>query len=197
MPVTIPSTQRTSSPLYLEAGQCYFTVMQRPDSVRPKLNMPRVEIIVAMTKDKVIGSGEYLPWHLPEDLQLFKQLTMGYTLLMGRKTYASIGRPLPGRNNIVLSRSQVEFPGVQVCNSFMAGLTAAAQYGNQVFVIGGAEPYRKALPLASELHISWVKDVVPGDVHFPDFDLDEWIVCKEVDYSDFRYVHYQRKEASY
>ena len=150
-----------------------------------------------MTKDQVIGSGADLPWHLPADLQLFKQLTMGYTLLMGRKTYASIGRPLPGRNNIVLSRSQDGFPGVQVCDSFMAGLNAAAQYGNQVFVIGGAELYRKALPIASDLHISWVKDVVLGDVYFPDFDLDKWVVCKELDYSAFHYARYQRNEASY
>lgn len=147
-----------------------------------------------MTKDQVIGSGEDLPWHLPEDLQLFKQLTMGCTLLMGRKTYASIGRPLPGRNTIILSRSRDELPGVQVCDSFIAGLTAATQYSNQVFVIGGTELYRKALPIASELHISWIKDSVPGDVYFPEFDFTNWIVCEEVEHPGFCYKRYRRKD---
>ena len=187
------ANKRASSPLYLQAAQCYFTDMQRLDSIISKPNMPQVAIIVAMTENHVIGSAKNIPWHLPEDLQLFKHLTMGRTLIMGRKTHTSIGRPLPGRNNIVLSRTQEGLPGVEVCDSFIAGLTAAAQYGNQVFVIGGAELYRKALPIASEVHISWVKDVFPGDVYFPDFDLEEWIVCKDVDYSAFHYVHYQRK----
>ena len=156
--------------------------------------MPQVAIIVAMTENHVIGSAENIPWHLPEDLQLFKRLTMGCTLLMGRKTYTSIGHPLPGRDTIVLSRSRDALPGIQICNSFMAGLTAATQLGNQVFVVGGTELYRKALSIASELHISWVKDFIPGDVYFPEFDLEEWIVCKEVDYTGFCYRHYRRKE---
>jgi len=152
-----------------------------------------VAIIVAMTKDRVIGAGEALPWHLPEDLQLFKQLTMGCTIIVGRKTYASIGRPLPERHNIVLSRSQIELPDVQVCASFIAGLTTAAQLGHPVFVIGGEELYRKALPIASELHISWIKDAVPGDVYFPEFDLADWIACEEADHPGFHYTHYRRK----
>jgi len=146
-----------------------------------------------MTRDRVIGSGANLPWHLPEDLQLFKRLTMGCTIIMGRKTYASIGRPLPGRHSIVLSHSQDEFPGVQLCDSFIAGLTAAAQLGQSIFVIGGAELYRKALPIASELHISRIKDAVPGDVYFPEFDRADWISCEEVDYPAFHYTLYRRK----
>jgi len=167
--------------------------MQRLNDITSQPNMPQVAIIVAMTEDQIIGSGEDLPWHLPEDLQLFKHLTMGSTLIMGRKTHTSVGRPLPGRNNIVLSHSQDKLPGVQVCDSFIAGLTAATQYGNQVFVIGGAELYQKALPIASELHISWIKDAVHGDVYFPEFDRADWIPCEEVDYTRFRYTHYQRK----
>ena len=106
--------------------------------------MPQVAIIVAMTKDRVIGTGNGLgnglPWHLPEDLQIFKHLTMGSAIIMGRKTHATIGRPLPGRHNIVLSRCQEELPGVQLCKSFAAGLTSAAQIGRPVFVIGGDTP---------------------------------------------------------
>ncbi len=147
-----------------------------------------------MTSDRVIGSGDGLPWHLPEDLQLFKRLTMGCTVIMGRKTYASIGRPLPGRHNIVLSRSQKEVPGVQFCDSFMAGLTASSRLGRLVFVIGGEELYHKALPIASELHISWVNADVSGDKYFPEFDLADWIPCEDEAHPEFRYIHYRRKD---
>jgi dihydrofolate reductase len=167
--------------------------MQRPNDVPSQPSLPQVAIIVAMTRNRVIGSGRKLPWHLPEELQLFKQLTMGCTIIMGRKTYTSIGHPLQGRHSIVLSRTQDELPGVQVCDSFIAGLTAAAQMGHPVFVIGGAELYRKALSIASDLHISWVKNDVPGDVFFPEFDLAEWSTSKEVDYTGFLYTLYRRK----
>lgn len=146
-----------------------------------------------MTGKRVIGSGGRLPWHLGEDLQLFKRLTMGATLIMGSKTHASIGRPLPGRTNIVLSRARPELPGVQVCESFGHALSAAAQLGRPVFVVGGAELYRKALPMAAHLHVSWVKEEHAGDVLFPAFDLADWSACEEQDYPGFRYVHYRRK----
>ena len=170
--------------------------MQRQDDVGLQPGMPRVAIIVAMTKDQVIGSGDTLPWHLPDELQLFKRLTMGCTVIMGRKTYASIGRPLPGRHNIVLSRSRKELPGVQISGNFMACLTAAAHQGRPVFIIGGEELYRKALPIASELHISWVKDAVSGDKCFPGFDLTDWTPCDDQVHQGFRYTHYRRKASS-
>lgn len=162
--------------------------------VSPQPNIPHVAIIVAMSRDRIIGSCGSLPWHLPEDLQLFKHLTMGCTIIMGRKTYTSMGRPLPGRHNIVLSRSRDGLPGVQVCANFMAGLTAAAQLGRKVFIIGGEELYRKTLPIASELHISWVKHSVSGNVRFPELDLENWIVCESVEHVGFRYTRYQRKD---
>lgn len=167
--------------------------MHRQRDTTSQPGIPKVAIIVAMTKDRVIGSGKDLPWHLPEDLQLFKSLTMGGTIIMGRKTHAAIGRPLPGRHNIVLSHSQNKLPGVQLCNSFMSGLIAAAQLGRPAFVIGGAELYRKTLPITSELHISWVKETVPGDVYFPEFDLAGWAVCEDEDHQGFHYKHYRRK----
>jgi dihydrofolate reductase len=166
---------------------------QRDTTSHP--GIPKVAIIVAMTKDRVIGSGKDLPWHLPEDLQLFKSLTMGGTIIMGRKTHAAIGRPLPGRHNIVLSRSQEELPGVEFCKSFVAGLTSAAQFGRPVFVIGGAELYQRALPIASELHISWVNGTVSGDVYFPEFDLADWSIYEEKGHQGFHYRHYKRKES--
>ncbi len=182
------------SPLYPWPYQCYRIAMRKINQRASQPNIPSVAIIVAMTKDLVIGSGQTLPWALPEDLQLFKRLTMGSTIIMGYKTHASIGHPLPGRHNIVLSRSKRTLPGVQVCDSFTAGLRAAAQEGRPVFVIGGEELYLRALPIAAELHVSWVKGTITGDKHFPDFDPADWITCKSKDYSGFHYVHYRRKE---
>ena len=156
---------------------------------------PEVAIVAAMTRDRVIGLGDRLPWDLPEDLHLFKRLTIGGTVVMGRKTYQSIGQPLPKRQNIVLSRSLTDLPGVIVCNSFTEGLETGRQFGQPVFILGGAELYRKALPIASGLHISWVKGSFAGSVYFPEFDLAEWMVVEEQDYSGFRYVKYLRKSA--
>lgn len=170
--------------------------MQRQDDDTTLAGMPDLAIIVAMTRDRIIGSGGSLPWHLREDLQLFKRLTAGGTLIMGRKTHASIGRPLPGRHNIVLSRSSQKIPGVLQCDNFKSGLRAAAQQGRPIFVIGGAQLYRKALMIATELHVSWVKDDYTGDVYFPEFDLADWCSCEECDYPGFRYVRYHRKVGS-
>jgi dihydrofolate reductase len=166
-------------------------------------HVPEVAIIVAMTRDLVIGSGGSLPWHLPEELQLFKNLTMGRTVIMGRKTYATIGQPLQGRYNIVLSHNialshnQEEIPGVQLCESFIAGLTAAAQIGDPIFILGGEDVYRKALPIAAELHISWIKGNFKGDRFFPRLDFSEWNTCTEEDYPDFHYIHYRRRKTEY
>ena len=169
--------------------------MKSPLSNQSRMNLPSVSIIVAMTSEQVIGCQQGLPWHLPEDLHLFKQKTLGKTVIMGRKTYQSIGHPLPGRHNIVLSREPAVIAGVQVCNSFIEGLTEAASYQKPVFVIGGKEVYKKALPIASELHISWVDENVEGNIHFPPFDLEDWSVKSIRDFSGFRHIHYQRINA--
>lgn len=170
--------------------------MQQTFDITTQPGVPLVSIIAAMTRDRVIGTGHTLPWYLPDDLRLFRRLTMGCTVIMGHRTYLSIGHPLPGRHNIVLSRSQRELPGVRICNNFMAGLTAAAQLGHQLFVIGGEELYRKSLPIASELHISWVKAAVQGDRYFPEFDLADWTPCTTEDHPGFCYRHYRRKTGS-
>jgi len=156
--------------------------------------LPTVSLIAAMTEDRVIGQGNTLPWDLPEDLQIFKKLTVGNTVIMGRKTFDSIGKPLPERFNIVLSRELGQGPGVQICPNFSEGLISAAKHQKPIFIIGGAELYRKALPIASEMHISWIEQKVPGDVFFPDFDLSEWTVLQETNYPGFTYIHYRRKE---
>jgi dihydrofolate reductase len=126
----------------------------------------RLELIVAMDPDGVIGRDNQLPWHLPDDLRYFKRVTTGHTLVMGRRTFESIGRPLPNRRNLVLSRQPGwRCPGVEVFPDLDAALTAAGP--GPVFIIGGAELFRAALPRAAVLHLTRVHQRHPGDVLFP------------------------------
>lgn len=133
-----------------------------------------VSIIVAIAEGGVIGRDGKLPWHLPADLARFKRLTMGHTILMGRRTYQSIGRPLPGRQAIVLSRSTGFRPaGVQVAADWEQALRAAPA-DRELFAIGGVAVYRLALPIARRLYITRVHQPVAGDVLFPTCDFQQW-----------------------
>ncbi|MGD9018699.1 MAG: dihydrofolate reductase [Desulfuromonadales bacterium] len=156
--------------------------------------VPEVAIIAAMTQDRVIGLGDGLPWDLPEDRQLFKNLTTGSTVIMGRRTYQSINHPLADRLNIVLSRTLTDLPGVTVCKSLIEGLEVAGRFGRPVFIIGGAGLYREALPVASVLHISWVGKPFDGNVHFPEFDLADWTLVEQKGYPGFHYERYLRQK---
>lgn len=125
--------------------------------------------VAAMASNRVIGADGKIPWHLPEDLRWFKELTMGGTLLMGRVTFDSIGRPLPGRRTIVLSRQQgLVLPGITVIGSLGELRNAGVQ--GEVFVVGGAEIYRIALPYCRDLYLTEVKREVEGDRRFPVFE---------------------------
>jgi dihydrofolate reductase len=142
----------------------------------------RVSIIVAVAENGVIGRGGALPWHLPDDLKRFKQLTMGHAIVMGRKTWESIGRPLPGRKMIVVTRQADYRPhGVHVAASLDDALhTARAAGDDEAFVIGGAEIYRHALPLADRLYFTRVHAAVEGDTQFPNWDDGNWrLVSRE------------------
>jgi len=156
------------------------------------MECPELTIVVAMTKKQVIGHKGRLPWYIAEDLRLFKELTSGQTLIMGRQTFLSIGRPLPDRRNLVVSRSLPAMPGIEVCRSFADALRRAAADGKKVFAIGGAEVYRQALPLASSLVISWVRGDYTGDTYFPDFDLTAWSVETIEEYPEFSRVWYKK-----
>lgn len=125
--------------------------------------------IVAMSPQRVIGAEGRIPWHIPEDLKFFKRTTLGHAVLMGRKTYESIGKPLPGRENIVLSRS-ADFPGVRMVQSLDD--VSEPSDGRQLYVIGGAELYAALLPRCSELLLTRVAVDVPGDTFFPAFETD-------------------------
>ncbi|MGB5260434.1 MAG: type 3 dihydrofolate reductase [Gammaproteobacteria bacterium] len=142
----------------------------------------KISIIVAMADNRVIGNDNRLPWHLPADLKHFKATTLGKPIIMGRKTWESIGRPLPGRTNIVVTRD-IHYPadGCVVVHSLDAALAAAAGH-DEVMVIGGAEFYRQVLPQASTLYLTLVHDEFEGDVFFPALEGGEW--C-EVEREDF------------
>jgi len=120
-----------------------------------------------MAENRVIGNEGTIPWHLPEDFKFFKATTMGHAILMGRKTYESIGKPLPGRENIVLSRTMPETQGITVIRS-LDELNEPTD-GRDLFVIGGEEIYRLLLPKVQELYVTRVKTIVDGDTHFPEF----------------------------
>lgn len=153
-----------------------------------------------MDRDRVIGRGGDMPWHLPADLAHFKQTTMGKSVIMGRKTYQSISRPLPGRQNIVISR-QVDFlaTGCQVADSLDRGLGLAQT--TEVMIIGGGEIYRLAMPIASRLIITQVDTrVIGGQVWFPEIKLSVWRelhrqrrVADKPNAFDLEFVEYQKK----
>ncbi|MCU0607771.1 MAG: dihydrofolate reductase [Candidatus Edwardsbacteria bacterium] len=155
--------------------------------------MPKRIIIVAMTRGRVIGRGGRMPWHLSDDLKLFKAATFGNTVVMGRKTFESIGRPLPNRNNIVISGTMAPVPGVTVCPTFEDALRAADGIGRDVFFIGGAAVYQRALALAEELRVSWVDGDHEGDTLFPEFDPDRWEKVSERPFPGFTHASYRRK----
>ncbi len=131
--------------------------------------MPLLTAIVAMTRSRVIGRGGGLPWHLPEDLAFFKRTTLGHPVVMGRATFDAIGRPLPRRRNIVLTRNPAwSAPGVEVIHA-PAELAALPDLGPRVFIIGGAAVYREFLPALDEILVSHLAAEYPGDTRFPEF----------------------------
>ena len=142
----------------------------------------KISVIVAMADNGVIGNQNRLPWHLPADLKHFKATTMGKPIIMGRKTWESIGRPLPGRTNIVVTRDpDYVADGCVVVHGIDAALAAAAD-ADEVMVIGGAEFYRQVLPRASTLYLTLVHDSFEGDAFFPELDGREW---RELTREDF------------
>ena len=134
----------------------------------------RLALIVAMAENRVIGRDNRLPWKLSADLRHFKALTMGKPVIMGRNTHESIGKPLPGRSNIVLTRDRrYRAPGCQVVHSLEQALQAAAGHP-EVMVIGGAELYRQTLQRAERLYLTLVKAEPAGDARFPELDASQW-----------------------
>jgi dihydrofolate reductase len=160
----------------------------------------RISIIAAVARNRAIGRDNAMPWRLPEDLKRFRRLTMGHAVIMGRKTFESIGRPLAGRNNIVISRARDWSPaGCVVVHSLESAL-AAVEAPSEAFVIGGAQIYALALPHAGRLHMTEIERDFEGDAFFPEFDRSLW---REVDRErhaaagsagfDYAFVDYERE----
>ncbi len=134
-----------------------------------------ISLVVACGRNNVIGSGGGIPWHVPADLKQFKSLTMGKPIIMGRKTYQSIGRPLPGRTNIVITRDpEFAAEGIQISDSLDAALEQAGALGDEIMIIGGGEIYEAALPMAKRIYMTRIELEPEGDVFFPTIDGADW-----------------------
>ena len=143
------------------------------------MHRPTISLIWAMDENRLIGKENALPWHLPADMQWFRQQTMGKPILMGRKTFESIGKPLPGRVNIVMTRQQnVTIEGCHVVNS-LADAQAALPDTEEIMVIGGAEIYAQALPVAGKLYYTRIHHAFDGDAWFPELNMDPWRMIHE------------------
>lgn len=162
--------------------------------------MTRLALIAAVAKNGIIGRNNTLPWRLPDDLKRFKALTLGHPIIMGRKTWESLGRPLPGRENIVLTRDRnYQAAGCRVVHSLEEALAACGE-ADTAFVIGGGEFYALTLPFADVLHLTEVQAKVEGDASFPAFDRQRFIeterehhAADEAHACAFDFVTYQKK----
>ena len=156
--------------------------------------MSAFKAIAAMSENRVIGRGKEIPWHIPEDFKWFKETTMGHVLVMGRRTFESIGKALPGRETMVLTRGEFSHPDVTVIRSLDE--VAPRLEGRDGFIAGGAQVYEQALPRCSDLFLTLVKHEVEGDVFFPEFEdqFTEVAVLREE--VEFRIVHYRNHELS-
>ncbi|WP_417582352.1 dihydrofolate reductase [Nitrincola sp.] len=166
-----------------------------------------LSIIVAQSQNRVIGVNNKLPWYLPEDLKYFKRITQGKPIIMGRKTYESIGRPLPGRTNIVITRdSAYQVPGIKVVHTLEQALELAEQQSlvdgsEEALVIGGSEIYALTLPQADRLYLTQVHAQIDGDAFFPELDKHQWQEMLRQDFSadgpnpyDYSFIVYQRAD---
>lgn len=152
-----------------------------------------ISIIVAIATNGVIGCHNRLIWHISEDLKRFKSLTMGHPIVMGRKTFASIGRALPGRQNIVISRDKaLKIDGVDVVASMEEAIKIAST-DSEIFIIGGGEIYHLALPLASKLYVTQVEQSPQGDTFFPEIDENEWLETHREEHEGFAFIDYSRR----
>jgi dihydrofolate reductase len=160
-----------------------------------------ISFIVAMDQNGAIGKDNQLPWHLPEDLKFFKRVTMGHAIAMGRKTHESIGRVLPGRENIVITRQpNYQCEDCTVFYSIDEFVTYCQKQTNEIFVIGGAEIFRETFPFSDKLYITYIHESFAGDTFFPPFNQEDWILTSvekgnknEQNPYDYEFRIYDRK----
>mgnify|MGYP001550207048 CR=1 FL=1 len=161
-----------------------------------------ISLIVAVSENNVIGRDNDLPWHLPDDMKFFREKTRGHPIILGRKNYESIGRPLPGRRNIVVSRdSSLKIEGCEVVGSVEEAMELASEgEADEVFVIGGGQIYKQAFKLADRIYLTRVHAEIEGDVFFPEIDPEEWELVSQKDHEvdeqhayGFTFEEYRRR----
>ena len=139
----------------------------------------KISVIAAMSQNRVIGRDGSLPWHLPTDLARFKSITTGHTVIMGRKTYESVGKPLPNRRTIIITRNNdYQCAGVFIAHSLDEALDHAA-HEDEIFILGGETVYRIALPRADRLYLTIIHATIEGDTYFPNLDFDDWKLVED------------------
>lgn len=150
-----------------------------------------ITFVVAMDLNRVIGKGNTIPWHIPSDLKRFRAITTGKTVVMGRKTFESIGRPLKDRTNVVLSKNyDLRYDGAIVVDSVDKVLKLTTRYDKEIMVIGGSYVYELFIPYVDMIHLTVIPYVFDGDVKFPDMDLRKWNVCECETIEDEKYISY-------
>lgn len=165
--------------------------LRRSTFALQRWNLKHFKAIAAMSENRVIGRGNQIPWHLPDDFKWFKQLTTGNVLVMGRKTFESIGKPLPNRTTIVVSRSGFSHPGVTTVGDWKD--IDNSKEVREVFICGGAQIYAQTLGQCSDLYLTVVKRVVEGDAFFPEFENDFELVEEVRDTPEFKILHYRNR----
>ncbi|MFY4776836.1 dihydrofolate reductase [Metabacillus sp. RGM 3146] len=163
-----------------------------------------ISFLLAMDKNRLIGKDNDLPWRLPADLAYFKKVTMGHKIVMGRKTFESMGRPLPGRDNIILTRDpSFEQEGAEVIHSAEAFLKQVQESEEEIFVIGGAEIFKWFLPYCERMYITEIGEEFEGDRYFPEVDEGEWEVNSRIkgikdekNPYDYEFLIYNRKQTN-
>ena len=154
--------------------------------------MTRITLIAALGSNRVIGRDGEMPWHLSEDLKHFKRTTMGHPIVMGRKTFESIGRVLPGRRTIVITRQQGwSHPGVETAHSLPEALSLAGP-GDEVFIVGGGEVYAEAMPFAQRMVLTEVDESPEGDTWFPEWSPKQWREVAREPHEGFEIATYER-----
>jgi dihydrofolate reductase len=162
-----------------------------------------LSIIAAVAQNNIIGKNNKLVWHMPADLRYFKNTTMGHTMIMGRKTFESFGKPLPGRRSIVVTRQKDwHYEGVEATHSLEEAIELAPK-DQEVFIVGGAEIYRQALPLCNKMHLTVIHHDFEGDTAFPAVDFSEWELVSDIRHKadeknkyDYSFMVYERKQAT-
>ena len=150
-----------------------------------------ISLIAAMSSNRVIGNRGAIPWKIPGEQQMFKQITLGHTVIMGRKTYETLGRPLPGRTNIVITRqSDYRAPGCTIAHDLASALNACPAGESEAFIGGGGQLYHEALPLADRIYLTVIPGEMPGDTYFPEIPTTEFKIMKSQTMEGSRPYHF-------